>query len=61
MAISAYRWHTLAETFEQICNYKAPWVAIGNFLNDWWYYAVEYRAELIETPLPTPSDPNLQR
>lgn len=35
MAVSAYRRHTIAETFAQICNHQTPWVAIGNFLNDW--------------------------
>ena len=49
-----YRWHTVAEAFEQICNNETPWVAIGNFLNDWWRFAVEHRRELIETP-PAPA------
>src|SRR6266567_6261164 len=57
MTTSSYRWHTIANTFEQICDSQTPWVAIGNFLNDWWFYAVEHRQQLIETPLvpaPTP-------
>jgi len=56
-----YRWHTVAETFEQICNNQTPWVAIGNFLNDWWFYAVEHRRKLIETPIAPASTPEMQR
>ncbi|MDQ6662265.1 MAG: hypothetical protein M3Z24_15025 [Chloroflexota bacterium] len=56
MTISGYRWTTIAEAFEQICNNQEPWVAIGNFLNDWWRFAAECRRELIETPLaPAPT------
>ncbi len=56
-----YRWHTLAETFDQICNNEMPWVALGNFLNDWWAYAVEHRRELVETPLAPASTLRTQR
>ena len=56
-----YRWYTIAETFEQICHHQEPWVAIGNFLNDWWYFAVEQRRELIETPLPPATRPETLR
>ena len=51
MAKTTYQWHTIAETFEQICRGQTPWVAIGNFLNDWWFYAIDNRRELISTPL----------
>lgn len=56
----SYRWHTIAETFEQICAGQTPWVAIGNFLNDWWQYAVDHRQEMVETPLPPASTPEMQ-
>lgn len=46
-----YRYQTIAETFAQICKGEQPWIAIGNFLNDWWYYSVAYRSDLIRTPL----------
>jgi hypothetical protein len=61
MAARAYQWHTIAEAFEQISNEQDPWVAIGNFLNDWWYYAVEHRRELIDTPLPLASTSHTTR
>jgi hypothetical protein len=47
----SYQWHSISEAFEQICNNQSPWVAIGNFLNDWWFFAVEHRRELIDRPL----------
>jgi hypothetical protein len=46
-----YKWHTVSEALEEICHGQTPWVAIGNFLNDWWFFAVEHRRELIEKPL----------
>jgi hypothetical protein len=52
-----YRYHTVAEAFDQICAGQAPWVAIGNFLNDWWFFTFEHRCEMIDTavsPAPTP-------
>ena len=45
-----YQWHSVASAFDQICNNQTPWVAIGNFLNDWWFFAVEHRREMIEQP-----------
>ncbi len=61
MTTSRYQWHTVAEAFEDICNNQTPWVAIGNFLNDWWFYAVEHRRELVDTPLAQASTPETQR
>jgi hypothetical protein len=61
MTTSAYQWHTVAGAFEQICNNQIPWVALGNFLNDWWFYAVDHRREMIEMPLPSAPTPETQR
>lgn len=52
MTTSSYRWHTIREAFEQIGHNQTPWVALGNFLNDWWFFAIEHRRELIQQPLP---------
>lgn len=57
----SYQWHTIAETVEQIYRGQTPWVAIGNFLNDWWLYAVEHRSELVAAPLPPAPNPEMQR
>ena len=60
MATSPYRWHrqTIAETFERICNGTTPWVAIGDFLDDWRRSSIQDRFELVESPIasaaPTP-------
>lgn len=61
MSIHGYQSHTIAETFELICSNENPWIAIGNFLNDWWYYASDYRANLIERGLPLHCDRKTQR
>jgi hypothetical protein len=56
MATTGYRWHTIAKTFQEICNNQEPWVALGNFLNDWWFFATENRREMVKTPLaPAPT------
>ena len=58
MATSPYRWHrqTIAETFERICGGATPWVAIGDFLDDWRRSSVEHRYELVEIPIaPAPT------
>jgi hypothetical protein len=61
MVSPLYRTHTVAQTFEAICNNQTPWVAIGNFLNDWWYYAVDDRRSLIDELLPSASTCAAQR
>ncbi len=53
---SQYKPQTVAETFEQICRGEQLWVSLGNFLNDWWYFSIDHRSELIETPIaPAPT------
>jgi hypothetical protein len=52
---------TIARTYEEICAHEEPWVALGNFQNDWFIYAADRRAELIanapqEQPTPTPEE-----
>jgi hypothetical protein len=65
MATAPYRWHrqTIAETFERICgrNSTTPWVAIGDFLDDWKRSAVEHRLELVVEPIAPAPTPEIQR
>src|SRR6266705_4867682 len=61
MATTSYRKHTVAKVFDYICNNEMPWVALGNFLNYWWAYAVDHRRELIEAPLAPAPTPELHR
>ena len=53
MAESKYWWHrqTIAETFDRILHGTGPWVAIGDFLDDWRRSDVEDRSELAEIPI----------
>jgi hypothetical protein len=43
--------HTMAATYQDICQGEQPWVALGNFMNDWFDYAKDWRAELVAAPL----------
>ncbi len=36
--------HTIADAAAQIAQGEDPWFALGNFLHDWWCYAVDVRA-----------------
>ena len=51
--------HTMAATYQEICQGEEPWIALGNFLNDWFDYAKDQRTELVAAPLSLPQDANL--
>ena len=65
MTTFQYHWHrqTIKETFERICgkDQSTPWVAIGDFLDDWRRSAVEHRRELVTEPIATAPTPELHR
>ncbi len=46
--------HTMALTYQEICQGERAWVALGNFMNDWFDYAKDQRAELVVTPIVLP-------
>ena len=46
-----YPIHPIADAAAQIAQGEDPWYALGNFLHDWWCYAIDARAELITEPL----------
>ncbi len=50
---------TMAMTYEAICQGEKPWIALGNFLNEWFDYAKEQRAQLIADPLTLPEEPDI--
>lgn len=56
-----YLIHTIKEVLMNInhCDNDDEWIAIGNFLNDWWGNAKNYRHDLIDEP-PTEQDIQLQ-
>ena len=45
---------TMALTYAEICKGEDPWVALGNFMNDWFDYAKDRRSELVAAPLAIP-------
>jgi hypothetical protein len=54
---------TIATTYQEICQGERPWVALGNFMNDWFDYAKDRRTELVTNPLslPEPLDDEMLR
>ena len=46
-----YQPQTMAETFERIRGGTTPWVAIGDFLDDWKRTPKEQRAALVAEPI----------
>jgi hypothetical protein len=42
----------MARAYEEICAGEEPWVALGNFMNEWFMYATDRRTELVaEAPV----------
>jgi hypothetical protein len=60
--MKVYQPQTMSMTFCEICEGRAPWIALGNFLNDWFANAVNRRADLVAEALPeASSDAHCQR
>jgi hypothetical protein len=49
---------TMALTYQEICQGERPWVALGNFMNDWFDYAKDRRTQLVVDPIFLPESPN---
>jgi hypothetical protein len=49
---------TMALTYQEICQGEQPWVALGNFMNDWFDYAKDRRAQLVADPILLPELPS---
>jgi len=50
--------HTMALTYQAICRGESPWVALGNFMNEWFDYARNHRQQLVADPLALPQTPD---
>ena len=50
---------TMALTYQEICQGERPWTALGNFMNDWFDYAKDRRAQLVADPISLPEGFNL--
>src|SRR5262249_920027 len=58
-----YAWHrqTVKETFERIvANPAHPWLAIGDFLDDWRFTGVADRLDLVQGGIAAPTDANME-
>lgn len=42
---------TMQMTYQHICAGQRPWTALGDFLNYWYSYTTDQRAELVYDPL----------
>jgi hypothetical protein len=42
---------TIAMAYAEICQGQGPWIALGNFMNDWFDYAKDRREQLVTDPL----------
>jgi hypothetical protein len=49
---------TIAIAYQEICEGVAPWVALGNFMNAWFGYATDKRAQLVFDPISLPASLN---
>ncbi len=56
-----YQPWTAAATFARLVQGANPWLAIGEFLDDWRFASPEQRLSLIATPLPVPVAPEHHR
>ncbi len=52
---------TMAQAYRDICAGEMPWVAIGNFTNEWFDYARDQRGELIAESLVLPEAPTAEQ
>jgi hypothetical protein len=46
--------HTMASAYTEICRGEDPWIALGDFMNDWFDYAKDRRERLVADPLVVP-------
>lgn len=60
--MASYYWHrySAAESFERILQGEHPWVALGDFLDDWRRSQREDRLDLVARPLAQTSTPEEQ-
>ena len=53
--------YTMAASYRDICQGEEPWIALGNFMNEWFDYAKDRRAELVAAPTSLPEVPTQQQ
>jgi hypothetical protein len=53
---SKWKVQTIAVAYQNICQGALPWVALGNFMNEWFDYSINERESLIHDPLLIPEE-----
>ena len=48
---------SIAQAYHDICAGEEPWIALGNFMNEWFDYSKEERGLLVAEVLHVPSSP----
>ena len=56
---SIHHLQTMAWTYQEICQGQRPWTALGNFMNDWFDYEKDRRAQLVVDPIVVPDSPSI--
>ena len=56
-----YALHPMADTYDAICQGETPWVALGNFMNDFFGYAPEQRHILVQDAPRLPAAPSQEQ
>ena len=51
---------TLPTTYNAICSGEQPWVALGNFMNEWFDYSIRDRSMLIAEPIDIPMNASVE-
>jgi hypothetical protein len=55
---TCYVLHPICSAYHEICQGETPWVALGNFMNDFFGYASEQRQALLQEPCILPPEPS---
>lgn len=58
---TGYILHPIASAYQEICRGESPWVALGNFMNDFFGYAPEQRQALVQAVPVLPSEPSYEQ
>jgi hypothetical protein len=55
------RMHTIATAYNDICRGVAPWIALGNFMHDFFGNYPRQRRQLLRDPIELPKDATLEQ
>jgi hypothetical protein len=50
----------MAVAYKEICQGEDPWIALGNFMNDWFDNMKDRREQLVTDPLREPESPSTE-